>query len=589
MRITGTTNPGQIIVSLDPQGFITAIDINAVDLLGHPIDSLLGSPIEKLITTFFAPIDNPAPISIYQQLCTMERCTANVTQVDGQSIALDLHINKLLSADGPQLFLTLQPPTAALAKRITRDWQKVFDRSERTVAICGSDGKTIELANPALAAMFGCTAAALTGTALADLCTPDTRKSFSAQITQGMRSGRNQFEATCQRRSGDLLPVMIDFVTICDEADAIDYCIVYVHDIRERKETEESLRISREFLQAVYDHAPICMAACDLGGRFISVNPALCDMLGYSEQQLLTLGFADITHPDDISTNINWRQQTLLENLKSYQMEKRYIHRDGRIIWAVLVVSWVRDASGKPLFSIAQIFDLETEPGRRLSSAYSQRDNLVREVHHRIKNNLQSVTGLLRRHFSANSTTNDILQKAIRQVEAIAVVHGLQGSAGNHHIRACEVLSNIIQESNKLQPQGNWIQCPPLLESPGLLHSNEAVPVALVLTELITNAIKHHCPLQDFSVEIAIERMTADQIHIVISNPSAELPAAFDFINGKQIGTGLKLVRALLPQKGMHINFDYIDGRVRVTVMLYPPAIYSEHNSSTEMNETLSQ
>src|SRR5690606_10600226 len=325
------------------------------------------------------------------------------------------------------------------------------------------------------------------------------------------------------------------------------------------------------------------LAVCDLGGRFISVNTALCEMLGYSEVELLGKYFSEVTHRDDVDENVSRRNQAICEDIQGFQLKKRYIHKSGHIVWVWLTVSVVRGDDQRPALTIGQIIELGSGDSDTLGHRHGsdQRDTLVREVQHRIKNNLQAVTGLLRRQMRGNPAAVDVLRQAIGQVEAIAIVHGLQSTTINQRIRACEMLVGIIGEANVLQESTRQLPAPSLLDNPAVMQGSEAVPGPLSFTDSITNAIKHHCPLRAFDVGIAIERLDADSVRVSISNPAQTLPPAFDFALGQGIGQGLRLVRAIQPRRGMDIDFEHIDRRVHATIVLRPPIIYAEFASPT--------
>ena len=111
-------------------------------------------------------------------------------------------------------------------------------------------------------------------------------------------------------------------------------------------------------LEAVFQHAPIGMAMVGLDGSFLRVNPALCRLVGYSEEDLLKVGFPAITHPDDLAEDLALAGQLFAGEIETYDMEKRYIHRDGHPVWILLQGSVVRDAEGRPAYAIAQIVDI---------------------------------------------------------------------------------------------------------------------------------------------------------------------------------------------------------------------------------------
>ncbi|AHE51734.1 GGDEF and EAL domain-containing protein [Sphingomonas sanxanigenens] len=133
---------------------------------------------------------------------------------------------------------------------------------------------------------------------------------------------------------------------------------VLVTDISDRRALEERLvRSERQFNDA-FRHAAIGMALVALDGSWRDVNPALIAMLGYGEQEFLTLTFQDITHPDDLAADLDLLDDLVAGTIRSYQMEKRYFRKDGAIVHAILAVSLVRGEDGTPLHFISQIQDI---------------------------------------------------------------------------------------------------------------------------------------------------------------------------------------------------------------------------------------
>ena len=126
----------------------------------------------------------------------------------------------------------------------------------------------------------------------------------------------------------------------------------------ERARLYTALRDSEERFASAFEFASIGVALVSPEGRWLKVNRALCELVGYTAAELATKTFQDITHPDDLDTDLERVRQMLAGEIQTYQMEKRYIHRSGSIVWVLLSVSLVRDSAGCPLYFISQIQDI---------------------------------------------------------------------------------------------------------------------------------------------------------------------------------------------------------------------------------------
>ncbi len=133
--------------------------------------------------------------------------------------------------------------------------------------------------------------------------------------------------------------------------------IAYI-DITDRQLALSALRESEERFRSAFDYAAVGMAMVALDGQWLKVNHSLCESIGYTQQELKSLTFQDITHPDDLETDLNYVRQVLAGEIRSYQMSKRYIHKLGHIIWIFLSVSLVHNAQNKPMYFISQIQDI---------------------------------------------------------------------------------------------------------------------------------------------------------------------------------------------------------------------------------------
>lgn len=126
----------------------------------------------------------------------------------------------------------------------------------------------------------------------------------------------------------------------------------------EQRVISQALRKSEEHFRSAFDYAAVGMALVATDGRWLSVNRSLCKLVGYSEEELLQTNFQSITHPDDLGANLTDLYQMLEGSVVNTTREKRYIHKEGRVVWTTVSSSSVFDEHGKPMHFIIQAQDI---------------------------------------------------------------------------------------------------------------------------------------------------------------------------------------------------------------------------------------
>jgi len=159
-------------------------------------------------------------------------------------------------------------------------------------------------------------------------------------------------------KDGRLVWLRDEATLVRDEGGEPLYWLGLQVDITEHKATEAALRENEERFKRSFDDAAIGMALVAPEGRFLQVNRSLCGILGYPEEELLVKTFQDITHPDDLEKDLGQARRLLTAEVRTYQTEKRYIHKEGHAVWALLNVTLVRDEGDEPLYFVSQIQDI---------------------------------------------------------------------------------------------------------------------------------------------------------------------------------------------------------------------------------------
>ena len=148
-------------------------------------------------------------------------------------------------------------------------------------------------------------------------------------------------------------------------------------DITERKRAAAELSMSEQRFRSIFEQAAVGIALVATDGRWLRVNQRLCDIVGYSHEELLTKTFQDITHPDDLYSDLENVQQMLSGKIQTYSMEKRYIRKDGKQVWVNLTVALVRNADETPDYFISVVEDIQA---RKLSETELRRAEQDRRI-----------------------------------------------------------------------------------------------------------------------------------------------------------------------------------------------------------------
>src|SRR5215212_1150700 len=158
------------------------------------------------------------------------------------------------------------------------------------------------------------------------------------------------------RKDGSEFPIEMSLGEILEDGERLFTGVI--RDVTERKRTEDALREARDRFRSIFDHAPIGVAMVSLQGRYMQVNRSLCEILGYTEEELQALTWQEITHPDDLAASSAYARRIVEGEFLRYHLEKRFLHANGHTVWASLSVSLVRDAEGEPLYFVSQIQDV---------------------------------------------------------------------------------------------------------------------------------------------------------------------------------------------------------------------------------------
>jgi two-component system NtrC family sensor kinase len=189
---------------------------------------------------------------------------------------------------------------------------------------------------------------------------PEDRDRILGGLRRHVERGTPEFEHEFRLRHRDgTWRTILAQATVLRDPGGRPFRVVGTHvDVTERRQAEEALRESEERFRGAFSHGGVGMALVSPEGRFLQVNRALCEMLGYHERELLSDSFPAITHPDDCEKSEELRVRLISGEADSSRLEKRYFHRDGHVVWVDLTTTLIRDARGEPRYFVSGLQDI---------------------------------------------------------------------------------------------------------------------------------------------------------------------------------------------------------------------------------------
>jgi diguanylate cyclase (GGDEF)-like protein/PAS domain S-box-containing protein len=346
-------------------GTILTWNSAAERIFGYAGEEVLGRSV-----TILSPADRQDEIPmILDRIARGERVDALETiwmRKDGTPVQVSLIVSPVKDEKGRVAGASTSARDITEHKRIEsalreseERFRRVFEDGQVGMALVGHDLRFVEV-NESLARLHGYTCDELVTHHISEITHPDdvgldlglSTKLFAGEIPS------YQIEKRHIAKSGETRWVNLIASALRPGPGGPSHAIWMIEDIGFRKTAERALREAKELFASAFDHAPIGIALMSLEGRLLEVNRALCRMTGYAPEELLGTDMRSLAHPDDIEAQQAYLEQALSGQIISYQVEQRYRHADGRLIWVLVSVSLVKDSEDEPLHFILQAEDV---------------------------------------------------------------------------------------------------------------------------------------------------------------------------------------------------------------------------------------
>jgi PAS domain S-box-containing protein len=315
-----------------------------------------------------------------------------------------------------------------------------------------------------------------------------------------------------------------------------------------------ALRQSEEQFRNAFETSIHGMALVSLGGNFLRVNQAFCDMIGYPMERLLKLNLRKITNRDDYIMEMKKMKKLMKGDISYYQVEKRLIHKDDLTVWVIESNSLIRAATGEPLHMVSQIVDIaeRKQVEEQLRKYTGTLTVLLREVNHRVKNNLSALIGILHREEDKilNSDKQgyiQLLRELNSRIRGLATVHSMLSAGNWEPLEISQLCEQIVQAVLRGLPISKEVNLN-VNKTKIKIGSNQAHHLTLVMNELATNSVKYGLgETVNGMIDINIQE-TDGHIHIIYGDNGPGYPEPIiqgDFNNASM---GFELIRGIVTQ-----------------------------------------
>ena len=597
-------NAADGIITLDERGNIESFNAAAERIFGEKADRAIGSNLRRLIAQpqpdssagdyaieYFV-LNPDAKLKTYQQETVGLRS-------DGTKFQMELALSEMRLAN-QQLFIAICRDVRGRkqAEETLRKQAQMLDLANDTIAVLDLNG-VISYWNLGAKWLYGWRKSHAIGKNIHELLQTEWTQPFETIQKEFFELGCWQGELIRTKEDGTKITVASRWTLQRDEQDKPQAILEISNDISDRKASEIALAESAQRFRDTFEQAAVGMAQASLDGKLLLVNQKLCEILGYSRQELIEKKFQEITFPEDLGSELELLSQLLAGEIENYHVEKRYIGQDGELVWGNLTVSLLREQNGNQ-FLMGVVEDIrkrkQAEESLRLravelswtAQTLAKTTNVLRKrnleldqfayvVSHDLKAPLRAIANLsswIEEDLSDSMTEDtlhqmNLLRGRVHRMEAL-----IEGLLQYSRVGRIQVASETVKAENLLAEIIDSLAPPSGFEvkiEPGMpTFVTERLPLQQVFANLISNAIKHNRAESGY-VKISVKELDDFYEFSVTDNGPGIAPQYHDKVfvifqtleardKVENTGIGLSLVKKIVEGQGGSISLESAEG-----------------------------
>lgn len=435
----------------------------------------------------------------------------------------------------------------------------IVDSSEDAILSKTMEG-IITSWNSGAETLYGYTADEVLGKHVSIL-TPDDHLDEIPQIMRRLAKGEviGHYETLRKRKNGSLIDVALTISPMRDEKGNVVGASAVARNIT----LEKRLRAERQFLALIVEGSDDAIYSKDLNGIVLSWNPGAQKIFGYTPEEIIGKPVSMLTAPGNEKQVPEILSQLKAGNrIEHFETQRK--RKDGTLIHVSLTISPVKDDSGNIIAasSIAKDITKQKQAAMVIQSQLQEKQILLQEIHHRVKNNLQLVASLLelRSRGMANQAAKAAFKDSIGRIRSMAMLHEkMYGSNIVGTVNFGEYIKSLFEPLaeafNKDLPINFVVDSDHFM-----LDLNRAIPLGLILNELLTNSVKHaFSSSQPPEIMVKI-RTNMDKVAMTVADNGRGLPPDVDLFKSESFG--FKIVRLLIEQVDGQIKVQNANGTV---------------------------
>ncbi|MEI6873707.1 MAG: PAS domain S-box protein [Spirochaetota bacterium] len=328
-------------------------------------------------------------------------------------------------------------------------------------------------------------------------------------------------------------------------------------DVTERKEAEIALKESEGHLRAIIETTQDGYWLVDAHARIIDVNEAYCRMTGYDRATLLSFHVSDLEAAEAPAETIARMERVKASGSELF--ETRHRRRDGSSFDVEISTTWLAHGGGEYVCFCRDISGRK-RADEKIGQLLKEKELILREVHHRIKNNMNSIFSLLsyQAETSDDARIRAVLVDAAGRVRSMGVLYEkLYRSQGTEDLSLREYLPSLLSEMVSFLPSAASIEIRSEIED-FLLDERKLSPIGIILYELVSNALKYAFPGRDNGRITLVVSRKEDRVSLVFEDDGVGLPERISV--EYSTGFGVTLVGVLVSQLGGTVEIERVGG-----------------------------